>query len=165
MLLASLNDGAYAVSTLAGAAPDTVTIPADWLNILIGVLLPGAVALVTRRFADSAVKALTLVALTVLTSVVTQIAANGGDFDVAPTAMVFLTQFGTAVLAHYGVLKPTGVTGTNGAIARVVEGGIGKDARRDPYEYSSATAVVDGPGDPGQPRPGDRPASGGMGPF
>lgn len=128
--------------------PEAVSIPVPWLNFAIGVLLPAVVALVTHRFADGTVKALVLLFLSALTGVGTQIAANNGDFDVAPAAMAVLTAFGSAVLAHYGLLKPAGVTGSEGVIARAVPGGLGGSGEAYQARHEAGTPNYD-PGDPG----------------
>jgi ABC-type nitrate/sulfonate/bicarbonate transport system substrate-binding protein len=129
------------IHALPAAGIETVTVPVPWLNVVIGVVLPAIVALVTKRFADSAVKALLLLFLASVSGVLTQIVSNGGDFDVAPAAMAVLTAFGAAVLAHYGFLKPAGVTGTDGVIARAVPGGVGSDIREELPAASGTPSV------------------------
>lgn len=130
------------------ASPFLVVIPDLWLTFIIGVVLPAIVALVTKRFADSAVKAGVLVFLSVLGGIAAQVQAAGGEFDLAETAVAVLMTFVTAVAVHFGLLKPINVTGENGVIARAVPGGIGSDVRArentpDGYGGTPSTPVAD----------------------
>jgi hypothetical protein len=96
---------------------------------LLSVLLPAATAAVTKRFADSAVKALTLLALAIVASVFGGIVADGGGFDVGATAWTVFITFLTGALMHFGLLEPLKVTGKHGAIAKATaDVGIGDNA-------------------------------------
>lgn len=101
-----------------------ITIDAYWLNFALGVVLPAAVALVTKANASSALKAWLLVGLSTLTAVLTQFA---GGFTLSEFVTAFAVTFITAICAHYGLLKPTHVTGSDGAVANAVPGGLGKE--------------------------------------
>jgi hypothetical protein len=133
VLFAHALEGAHAVTSLAVpgqvASPLLVTIPDLWLTFIIGTVLPAVVALVTSRFADSAVKAGVLVLLSVVGGVLVQIQASGGTFDLVETLVAVFMTFVTAAASHFALLKPVGVTGSEGAIARSVPGGLGSDAR------------------------------------
>lgn len=94
-------------------------------NVLVGFVLPAVVALVTKRVADAQLKSLVLLALSAVTGVVTQVLASNGSFDVKTAFLAFASTFGAGVMSHYGVLKPAGVTGSEGVIATAVQGGIG----------------------------------------
>jgi hypothetical protein len=100
----------------------TITIPAEWWELLVATLLPAAVALVRARWASSQWGAMLLVALTVLASLAGEI---GSTFDLSDAAQRFVIMFIVAVVAHFGLLRPFRVTGSDGVIARVVPGGVG----------------------------------------
>lgn len=119
----------YVLAAPAGVPPILVTIPDLWLVFIIGTVLPAVTALVTARFASSAVKALVLVLLSVVAGALVQIQASGGTFDLVDTLVSVFMTFVTASAAHYALLKPIAVTGSNGAIARAVPGGVGGDSR------------------------------------
>lgn len=165
MLHAFALNGAHVVTSLAAsrswaaapAAPPgdlSVTIPDLWLAFIVGTVLPAVVALVTKRFAGGAVKAVVLVVLSVLGGWLVQLQATGGTFAVKDTLVSVFMTLVTAVAAHFGLLKPLNVTGAQGVIARAVPAGIGGDARRGAHEYSSGTPDVPGPGTPGGPGEG-----------
>lgn len=92
---------------------------------LVASALPAVTAVVTKRFAGGHVKALTLLALSILTGIVAGWQANGATFVPGDVAWTALATFLTSALLHFGVLKPVGVTGSDGLIARKLPGGIG----------------------------------------
>lgn len=106
------------------------------LTLLVSVVLPALVALVTKRMASSGVKAVVLALLAALVGFLSELLhamVTALSFDVGTVLLTWLTSFIVAVAAHYGLLKPTGLTGSQGAIARAVPGGIGED---DPGKHS-----------------------------
>lgn len=103
-------------------------IPDYWLTFALATVLPALVALVTKQFASAAFKGVLLAALSAATGILTTIQANGGEFEWKTALTGFFIAFITAVVTHYGLLKPTGVTGSDGSIAAAVPGGIGSDA-------------------------------------
>jgi len=105
--------------------PIEVIVDQYWLTLIAGVLLPTVVALVTKQLASGAVKAVTLVFLSVLAGWLTQLQQDGGHFEVWSTVSNIILAFGTAVIAHFGLLQPINLTGKNGAIQAAVPGGIG----------------------------------------
>jgi peptidoglycan/LPS O-acetylase OafA/YrhL len=106
----------------------TVTIDALWLSFLIGTVLPALTALVTKRWSHKGTKALVLLALSTLAGGFATIGADGHPGHLHPET--FLLGLGaayiTAVSTHYGLLKPTGVTGDEGLILRKVPAGLGR---------------------------------------
>lgn len=112
-----------------------VTIDDYWLTFLVGTALPALTALVTRRCSASSVKALVLLALSALTGALTTIGEDG-RVHVGTFVVGFAVAYITAVSSHFGLLKPTGVTGDEGAVMRAVPAGIGR-AR----ESAGATAA------------------------
>jgi hypothetical protein len=96
-----------------------------WLTIAISVVLPAIVALVTKQTASGTVKSLTLLLLSAITAAAVQIQQAGGTFDWQLTLRDTIVSFVIAVSVHFGLLKSTGLTGSNGAIQTRVSGGIG----------------------------------------
>lgn len=114
----------------------------QWLMLLVSGVLPMLVALVTRRMASSALKAVTLLFLTAVVGFTGELydaVVNAAPFDFGTVAASWLLSFLVAVASHYGVLKPTGVTGSQGVIAKAVPGGIGSD---DAGKHSVAAVVA-----------------------
>jgi hypothetical protein len=102
-----------------------VVLPLDLLNLLLAAVLPMATALVTARFANSSIKAIVLAALTVIATALQQVFDDGGSFEWRPFLVTTTLQFVLSVGLHFGLLKPTGVTGAGGAIASAVPVGVG----------------------------------------
>lgn len=102
-----------------------VTLPLDVLNLVLAAVLPILTALVTARFANSTVKTLVLVFLTVISTALQQVFADDGELMWRPFLMTTAFQFLMSVGFHFGLLKPTGVTGASGFVASSVPQGIG----------------------------------------
>lgn len=106
------------------------------LTLLVSVVLPALVALVTKRMASPALKSVTLLLLAALTGFLSELLhalTTALPFDLGAAAFTWLASFLIAVVSHYGLLKPTGLTGSQGVIAAAVPGGIGED---DPGKHS-----------------------------
>lgn len=106
------------------------------LTFVVSVLLPALVALVTKRMASARLKAVTLLLLTALTGFLSELLdalVTALPFELGTAAMTWLMSFVIGVVAHYGLLKPAGVTGSQGVLATKVPGGIGVD---DPGKHS-----------------------------
>ncbi|MGW7398126.1 hypothetical protein ACWGH7_16695 [Streptomyces cyaneofuscatus] len=84
---------------------------AYWLGLAIGVVLPVLVGLVTTRVTSSGAKAVLLLALTALNGFLVELANPGDDYQVGSAVVLWAVSFGTGVLAHFGLWKPTGVSG------------------------------------------------------
>lgn len=115
------------------------------INVGVGLLLPPIVAAVTHRLASSVVKSLLLLALAAAGGVITSAGANALDWRSLLDA--FMTQFAAAVIAHYGLLKPTGITGSAGAIARALPSGLGAAVAADVAADAHADANADAKAD------------------
>lgn len=103
----------------------------EWLTLAINTVLPIVVAFVTSRLADSGAKALALLALSALTTYLVGILAalNAGQgIDWSHLTFTAIVGFGIAVAAHFGLWKPVGITGTEGAVSRVGVKGRGNRA-------------------------------------
>lgn len=106
-----------------------VALDVTWLSLLATVLLPMLTALVTNRLAHPGLKAGVLALLALATGVVNELLANDGvgSFQLSSALSTTLMVFLGAVGLHYGLLKPTNITGTDGAIAVGLSGGVGSD--------------------------------------
>lgn len=122
------------------------------LNVLVGVVLPMLVGVVTHRLAASWLKSLVLLALSVLGGLLTTVAVASFRWQDFLTA--FVLQFGTAVVAHYGALKPTGITGSNGAIQKQLSLGIGQGTADVSATTGPGTDVGSNGGGAPDPAPG-----------
>jgi hypothetical protein len=99
-----------------------VNVPIEWWTLIVATILPAVVALVRDRYGSSRLGALLLVGLTVLTSLLAEL---GSEFNLTEAAERFVIMFVVAVVAHYGLLQPAGITGRTGAITTAVPGGLG----------------------------------------
>lgn len=107
-------------------APDSViTISDYWLTLLVATVLPVITALITKQVAPSHLKSVVLLLLSVVSGWLTSLYATGGSFVLKEALLSVIVTFVTAVATHYGLLKPTSVTGRDGAVQRALPGGIG----------------------------------------
>ncbi|MFF8679482.1 hypothetical protein ACF07F_16385 [Streptomyces sp. NPDC015237] len=83
---------------------------AYWIGLLISVILPVLVGLVTKRVTHAGFKAVLLLALSTLNGFLVEFANPGPDYDFGTAVVLSLVAFGTGVLAHFGLWKPTGVS-------------------------------------------------------
>lgn len=83
---------------------------AYWIGLLISVVLPVLVGLVTKRVTHAGVKAVLLLALSTLNGFLVEFAHPGPGYDFGTAVVLTLVAFGTGVLAHFGLWKPTGVS-------------------------------------------------------
>lgn len=101
----------------------------NWLTVVLGVVLPMATGLVTARLADPGLKAVVLAVLSAVGGILNELYSVGGNlagFGWSASLADALTVFLIAVGLHYGLLKPTGVTGQNGVVQTgALSGGIG----------------------------------------
>lgn len=101
---------------------------AQWLNLLINLFLPALVAWVTARNADPRVKAVVLAFLSAVSGfLISWLDAlnNLLVFDWSQAGFTVLSGFAAAVIAHFGLLKPVGLTGSEGTIQLRAPGGLG----------------------------------------
>lgn len=99
-----------------------------WLSVVVNVALPIVVALVTARVADGSVKALVLLVLASLSSLLTTVLdmqVAGELFDLRQLVLDALVAFAIAVVAHFGMWEPANLTGSAGVVQRAVPAGIG----------------------------------------
>lgn len=84
---------------------------AYWLGLAISVVLPVLVGLITTRVTHAGAKAVLLLFLTALNGFLVELQAGGEGYDLGTAVVLTLVSFGTAVLSHFGLWKPTGVSG------------------------------------------------------
>ena len=80
---------------------------------VLPVLLPILVGLVTTRVTDSGKKATLLLALSVVSALITEwvnAAVNNVSYNLGQGLLLAFITFVTGVALHYGLLKPTGVS-------------------------------------------------------
>jgi len=84
---------------------------AYWLGLFISIGLPVLVGLVTTRVTHAGTKAVLLLALSTLNGFLVELAQPGPGYNVGTAAVLALVSFATGVLMHFGLWKPTGVSG------------------------------------------------------
>ena len=84
---------------------------AYWLGLAISLVLPVLVGLVTTRVTHAGTKAVLLLGLSALNGLLVEMSQAGVGFDVGGAAVNALVSFGIGVLTHFGLWKPTGVSG------------------------------------------------------
>jgi lipopolysaccharide export LptBFGC system permease protein LptF len=91
---------------------------AYWINLAVTVLLPLVVALITKATANPTVKALVLLFLAAVTSVLTNLLAVQGSENVGPMIVDTVVTFIVAVAAYFGIWRtdPAGVTSSLQAV-------------------------------------------------
>lgn len=84
---------------------------AYWLGLALSLVLPVLVGLVTTRVTHAGTKAVLLLGLSALNGLLVEMSQAGTGFDVGDAAVNALVSFGIGVLTHFGLWKPTGVSG------------------------------------------------------
>jgi hypothetical protein len=84
---------------------------AYWIGLVISVVLPVLVGLVTTRVTSAGLKSILLLALSTANGFLVEYAGpHPSGYSVGTAAVLALVSFGTGVLAHFGLWKPTGVS-------------------------------------------------------
>jgi hypothetical protein len=91
----------------------TANLPAAyWLGLLISTVLPVLVGLVTKRVTSAGLKAVLLLALSVLNGFLVELGGpHDSNYSWQTAAVLALVSFAAGVLTHFGLLKPVGVSG------------------------------------------------------
>ncbi|MFI8942773.1 hypothetical protein [Streptomyces syringium] len=84
---------------------------AYWLGLAISVALPVLVGLVTTRVTHAGAKATLLLALTAVNGFLVELSTAGDGYSIGSAIILWGISFATAVLTHFGLWKPTGVSG------------------------------------------------------
>lgn len=94
------------------------------INLLVAFIIPLLVALVTKRFAEGWVKSLALIVLAACLALLVEW-RDTGSFVVFDATILFVQNVLVAVTAHVGILKPAGLSGSDGKVAQRVPAGVG----------------------------------------
>jgi hypothetical protein len=85
---------------------------AYWLGLAISVVLPVLVGLVTTRVTSAGAKAVLLLFLTAANGFLVELAGPHPDgYSVGTAVVLWGVSFGCGVLSHFGLWKPTGLSG------------------------------------------------------
>lgn len=98
------------------------------VNMVVSFVLPLVIQLVTNSSAPEPVKAVITLLISAIVGALTPFLTGVQSWppsDWAAVALSAASVFLTSILAHYGLWKPVGVTGTDGSIANKFPGGIG----------------------------------------
>jgi small-conductance mechanosensitive channel len=98
----------FSVENMADLGNGVTVIDLNWIMLVSGTVLPFLVALVTARLARAGLKAIVLAALAA-------VAGFAND----------ITTFLIAVGMHFGLWRPTNLTGVNGTVQHKVPQGVG----------------------------------------
>lgn len=99
----------------------------NWLLVLTGFVVPMLTALVTKQVSNAGLKASVLAVLSAVGGVLTEIQSVSGDLSAMSWNATLANAVGVFLLGvglHFGLLRPTGVTGSEGVIQSKVPGGI-----------------------------------------
>lgn len=83
---------------------------AYWIGLVISVVLPVLVGLVTTRVTHAGTKAVLLLALSTLNGLLVEVLHPVDGFNLGTAVVLAVVSFATAVLSHFGLWKPTGVS-------------------------------------------------------
>jgi hypothetical protein len=80
-------------------------------SLLVGVVLPIAVALATKVTTSASTKAVALALLSAISGFLTEMLDSGDSFQWSTALITWAATFIVAVAVHFGLWKPTGVSG------------------------------------------------------
>jgi len=95
--------------------------------VLVGLVLPVLVDLVTNQLASGAVKSIVLLALSLVSGLLTAFlqALNAGiPFDWATAGYGAAVTFVCGVVSFFGLTSPLGISGKDGAIQQAIPRGL-----------------------------------------
>jgi hypothetical protein len=84
---------------------------AQVIGLLVSLVLPVLVGLVTTRVTSAGIKAVLLLLLTAANGFLVELGNAGPGYNVANGVFYAAVSFVTAVAMHFGLLKPTGISG------------------------------------------------------
>jgi hypothetical protein len=125
-----------ATTDAASAAPTTLQILLT-INLVVSVVAPLFVSFVTNSNADPRVKTVVNLLVSAIVGTITPFLTGQvsiDDFNLWVVLLSIAQVWLTSIIAHYGLWKPAGVTGTEGSINNTWPGGIGKPSGTDDYE-------------------------------
>jgi hypothetical protein len=122
------------VEDVAELGNGVTVIDLNWIMLLSGTVLPFLVALVTARLAWAGLKAIVLAVLAALAGLLNELYTASGvvaDIDWSSAGANAVTTFLIAVGFHFGLWRPTNLTGVNGTVQQSAPAGIGRHSRPD----------------------------------
>lgn len=105
-----------------------ITIDVALWGLVISTLLPILVGIVTARLTPSGGKSIILLALAAIIAVGQEI-LTAGSFELKAALLKFALLFFASVGTHFGLLKPSGITGADGVVSNVAPNGLLKLGR------------------------------------
>src|SRR3546814_12805179 len=84
---------------------------AYWLGLAISVVLPVLVGLVTTRVTSAGIKAVLLLFLTAANGFLVELSHAGDGYSIGTAVILWGVSFAIGVLTHFGLYKPTGISG------------------------------------------------------
>lgn len=115
------------------------------INLVISIVAPLLVSLITNSAADPRFKAIINLLIAAVVGVVTPFLTGQQEWGSVQISVILLSIaqiWLTSIMAHYGLWKPTGVTGSDGSISASFPGGIGKPT--DVGTHEAAADVTHG---------------------
>ena len=112
MVLTAAPASALSAYTTTAVAVAFTLDPQTVVQLVIAFVLPVAVGLVTTRVTKSGRKAWLLASLSLVTSLLLELAralSRGETYDIGVALLAALPAFVVSVSSHYGLWKPTGV--------------------------------------------------------
>lgn len=88
------------------------------LTFVVSTLIPVLTALVTKAHASPGVKAVVTALLAGVAAGVALAIRQEGSVDLGQFVVTAALAWFTAITTHFGLLKPVGVTGADGAVAQ-----------------------------------------------
>lgn len=116
----------------------TVTLSTVYVGLLVATVLPNLTALVTAKMATGRYKTAVLGGLSVIAGAAQQVMNAHGTFVPKTLLLWSAGTFMASVVAHYGLLKPVGLTGSSGTLARTLPGGLGGNTAAAQAQLSAA---------------------------
>lgn len=103
--------GFAALTSIVGLIGFQVSLEPQTVSLLAGVLLPIAVAFVTREFASPRLKALALTILSTISGVLAQVVSSDGTAIISEdTLWNVAISWVIAVATYFGLWRPSGTT-------------------------------------------------------
>lgn len=117
-----------------------ITLSGVWFTFILAAAGPIITGFVTKRFADSTTKTYVLIGVTVVLQSLTEL---GQAFNLGELLTKIFIAFFIAVGLHYQLLKPAGITGSQGIVNKILpDAGIGGN-----YPNTELPEAEGGPGD------------------
>jgi hypothetical protein len=94
------------------------------ISLLVAFVIPTLVAVVTQRFAASWIKSFVLIVLAALLAIGTEV-QEAGAFDQVQAFLLFVQNVVIAIASHFGITKPSGLSGADSPVAKALPKGLG----------------------------------------